>query len=90
MNTNTAITIELTPEERRDLYRFKDRLLAESRDRKEIMDGKISKGVAFTDVSRDAERVLPILNRILSVDCCQPNVTTTGGIVQPTPSHEKP
>ena len=87
---NTTITIKLTPEERCDLFRFRDRVLAESRDRKEIMDGIITKGTTFTDTSRDAERILPILNRMLSVEYCQPNATTTGGIVQPTPSHEKP
>jgi hypothetical protein len=83
---NTTITIELTPEELLDLLRFRDRLLAESRERKEIMDGNISKGTVFTDVSRDAKRVLPVLERMLSFRYIQPNVITTGGIVQPTPS----
>ena len=62
---NTTITIELTPEERWDLFRFRDRVFAESRDRKVIMDGNISKGTTFTDASREAERIPPILNRIL-------------------------
>jgi len=82
---NTTITIELTPEERIDLLRFRDRVLAESKDRKEIMDGNISKGTKFTDASRDAERVFPILERILRCRNRQPDVVTSGGIVKPTP-----
>ena len=64
MNATTAIV--LTPEERVDLLRFRDRLLAESRDRKEVLDGNISTGTKFTDIARDAGRILPILDRMLS------------------------
>jgi len=82
---NTAITIELTPEERIDLLRFRDRVLAESRIRKEIMDGNKYKGITLTDTARDAERILPILERILRFRDRQPDVVTSGGIVKPTP-----
>jgi len=62
---STTITIELTFEERLDMLRFRSRLLAESRDRMEIKDGNIFKGTVFTDSSREAERIIPILDRIL-------------------------
>lgn len=87
---NIIITIELTPEERIDLLRFRDRVIAESRDRVYATcpipsaGGFIRSGIAFTDTSREAERILPILDRILAIhDNVQPNVTTSGGIEQP-------
>jgi hypothetical protein len=68
---NTTITIELTPEERIELLRLRDRLLAESRDRRLIYlrdkDSGVEtyRGPSFTDASRDAGLALPILERIL-------------------------
>ena len=62
----TTITIIVFPEERIDLIRLRCRLLKEVRDRVRAAPPPNGPGLCFTDTAREAERLLPIIERILN------------------------
>jgi hypothetical protein len=67
---NTTITATITPEERIDLQRLRDRILSESHDRivkrvKFLHGEEVATAWRFTETSMEAIRILPVIDRLL-------------------------